>query len=436
MKTRIKVEHVIMFNLDNCELGSRHKRSSVQRALLRCELGVPPRGQIAHSSVPPKLNAMSYRPQSSANSNLGAGERNLKQVARAPERCTFSGSSAQHAPSAAARRPPDGFGDGGMLCLQQPSARPQEQHPAAHGPHGCAAHCMLDFAVGLPAAAALAQEHYRVVRHGSRFDNIFHAFLNIRVLATQPHLHSIVYWPFVPAHSTRYWGLARCGHHCFNDGRSARHLNPQVIQGQTTCRFCANGCDYLDISISVYIYMHMRSGSCLSGGWGPGLPQSWSVKEDNRCLCGKCPPRRTCRRWPAFAALGYTAPGRASPIQPPQRKSKQTSAHSPGRVPHIQPPHCFLLRGPTMGAQLSAACRPSSGRVFFSLHYGPRTCPTCFSVGFFQHFLVGKVMTNHSKKWKMMIWKGNHKKNMKTCSKLVKILTNDAKCHMIETNAI
>ena len=111
-----EVEHVTMFSLDNCELGSRHKRSSVQRALLRCELGVPPRGQIAHSSAPPKLHAMRYRPQSSASSKLGAGERSLKQVARRS-----------------------------------------------------VVHCILDFAVGLPAAAALAREHNRVVRHGSRF---------------------------------------------------------------------------------------------------------------------------------------------------------------------------------------------------------------------------------------------------------------------------
>ena len=40
----------------------------------------------------------------------------------------------------------------------------------------------------------------------------------------RPRLHPIVYGRHVPASSARAWGLARCGHHCFCDGRTARHL--------------------------------------------------------------------------------------------------------------------------------------------------------------------------------------------------------------------
>ena len=43
--------------------------------------------------------------------------------------------------------------------------------------------------------------------------------------------------------NTRPWGRARCGHHTFADGRSARHrhASPDV-----PCRFCAIGQDTLE----------------------------------------------------------------------------------------------------------------------------------------------------------------------------------------------
>ena len=39
----------------------------------------------------------------------------------------------------------------------------------------------------------------------------------------------------------RYWGLARCGHHPFCDGRSARHRGNSI----RPCRFCASHADTL-----------------------------------------------------------------------------------------------------------------------------------------------------------------------------------------------
>ena len=56
-----------------------------------------------------------------------------------------------------------------------------------------------------------------------------------------PHLHHIVYSRDLSPVSSRFWGLARCGHHCFSDGRAARHSNT----GSVPCRFCACGPDTL-----------------------------------------------------------------------------------------------------------------------------------------------------------------------------------------------
>ena len=50
-----------------------------------------------------------------------------------------------------------------------------------------------------------------------------------------PHLHHIVYSRHLSPVSSRFWGLARCGHHCFSDGCAARHSNT----GSVPCRFCA-----------------------------------------------------------------------------------------------------------------------------------------------------------------------------------------------------
>ena len=58
-----------------------------------------------------------------------------------------------------------------------------------------------------------------------------------------PHLHTIVYGRHILAHHVRLWGLARCGHHNFADGRSARHRGVCVDE---PCRFCASAADSLD----------------------------------------------------------------------------------------------------------------------------------------------------------------------------------------------
>ena len=46
--------------------------------------------------------------------------------------------------------------------------------------------------------------------------------------------------PWSPV-SSRFWGLTRCGHHCFSDGRAERHSN----MGSVPCRFCVCGPDIL-----------------------------------------------------------------------------------------------------------------------------------------------------------------------------------------------
>ena len=58
-----------------------------------------------------------------------------------------------------------------------------------------------------------------------------------------PRLHPVVYGHNIHAHHARYWALARCGHHDFADGRSARHRNTCL---STPCRFCSLGCDSLE----------------------------------------------------------------------------------------------------------------------------------------------------------------------------------------------
>ena len=56
-----------------------------------------------------------------------------------------------------------------------------------------------------------------------------------------PHLHHIVYSRHLSSVSSRFWGLARCEHHYFSDGRAARHSNTRSVP----CRFCACGPDLL-----------------------------------------------------------------------------------------------------------------------------------------------------------------------------------------------
>ena len=60
-----------------------------------------------------------------------------------------------------------------------------------------------------------------------------------------PDLNHIVYGQHVPAQSARYWALARCGHHCFSDGRAARHCNASIDHASIPCRFCASASDTL-----------------------------------------------------------------------------------------------------------------------------------------------------------------------------------------------
>ena len=65
---------------------------------------------------------------------------------------------------------------------------------------------------------------------------------NFLLWQPSPHLHPVVYGRQSCPMDARLWGLARCGHHAFADGRSARHghASPDV-----PCRFCAIGRDTL-----------------------------------------------------------------------------------------------------------------------------------------------------------------------------------------------
>ena len=85
-----------------------------------------------------------------------------------------------------------------------------------------------------------------------------------------PRLHPVAYGHNTHAHHARYWALARCGHHDFADGRSARHRNTCL---STPCRFCSLGCDSLEhalLQCPVHTlarnrwHQHSRGGRCLS----------------------------------------------------------------------------------------------------------------------------------------------------------------------------
>ena len=58
-----------------------------------------------------------------------------------------------------------------------------------------------------------------------------------------PSLCPAVYGHVANVQDAREWGLARCGHHCFADGRAARHRH---VNPSSFCRFCALGPDTLE----------------------------------------------------------------------------------------------------------------------------------------------------------------------------------------------
>ena len=77
-----------------------------------------------------------------------------------------------------------------------------------------------------------------------------------------PHLHPVVYGQQTCPLRARAWGLARCGHHDFSDGRTPFFFSPartaeaarplrehptyREPQPWTPCRFCAVGMDSLE----------------------------------------------------------------------------------------------------------------------------------------------------------------------------------------------
>ena len=79
----------------------------------------------------------------------------------------------------------------------------------------------------------------------------------------RPRLHPIVYGRYVPASSARAWGLARCGHHCLCNGRTARHRG----SGITPCRFCTYGQDTLEHAL-----LHCCAHNILRERWSTRSP--------------------------------------------------------------------------------------------------------------------------------------------------------------------
>ena len=63
-------------------------------------------------------------------------------------------------------------------------------------------------------------------------------------LATAPSNAACRVWPQVATRNARYWGVARCGHHCFHDGRATRHRDSNTAL--VRCHFCATGVDSLE----------------------------------------------------------------------------------------------------------------------------------------------------------------------------------------------
>ena len=68
---------------------------------------------------------------------------------------------------------------------------------------------------------------------------------HLRVLAAMSPIAQDGVWTHVAARNARHWGFARCGHHNFADGRSARHRNQHTVPTHILCRFCANASDSL-----------------------------------------------------------------------------------------------------------------------------------------------------------------------------------------------
>ncbi|CAE8678688.1 unnamed protein product [Polarella glacialis] len=91
---------------------------------------------------------------------------------------------------------------------------------------------------------------------------------NYLALQPQPRLCRAVYGSMATTEGAREWGLARCGHHCFADGRSARHRGTSSAR---ICRFCASGSDNLEHAL-------LHCPSCLD------LRSRWLDRSSTRVL--------------------------------------------------------------------------------------------------------------------------------------------------------
>ena len=137
------------------------------------------------------------------------------------------------------------------------------------------------------------------------------------------------------------------------------------------------------------------------------------------CWCGHCATQLRAARRPSAAAM--EAKTNKRPQLGPRATHPAAALFSSSRA----------YDGRTALGRMPPIQRP----FFFPSTMDPKHFLHVFSSDLFPTFLGRESNEKSIKKLKIMIWNGNHK-NMKTCSKLVRILTNDAKCHMMETNAI
>ena len=84
-----------------------------------------------------------------------------------------------------------------------------------------------------------------------------------------PHLQTIVYGHHILSHRVSMWGSARCGHHNFADGRSARHRGV----------FCASAADSLDHTLSQCLRAIKRENAGINklGGQTPSVNMLFSI---------------------------------------------------------------------------------------------------------------------------------------------------------------
>ncbi|CAE8678052.1 unnamed protein product [Polarella glacialis] len=129
---------------------------------------------------------------------------------------------------------------------------------------GCTRGLVQQWCERLVAPAVRAASDTRYAQAASAMGSL----QNYLALQPQPRLCRAVYGSMATTEGAREWGLARCGHHCFADGRSARHRGASSAR---ICRFCATGSDSLEHAL-------LHCPSCLD------LRSRWLDRSSTRVL--------------------------------------------------------------------------------------------------------------------------------------------------------